>query len=105
MAPTVDGDRSRHRAPRRDNLTDRQVTGGRTVEPATEMHRSSRDPARLRTGLETWLRGVLPAGADPVVPVLEGTSANGMSSETLLFDAEWQEAGTARAGRLVARVA
>ena len=69
------------------------------------MHRSSRDPKRLRAGLEAWLGGVLPSGAEPVVPVLEGTSANGMSSETLLFDAQWNEGGTARGGRLVARVA
>lgn len=69
------------------------------------MHRSSRDPARLRAGLEAWLRRTLPPDADPVVSSLEGTSANGMSSETLLFDASWDDGGSRRAGRLVARLA
>ena len=36
---------------------------------------------------------------------LEGTSANGMSSETLLFDASWTEDGRPADHRLVARVA
>jgi aminoglycoside phosphotransferase (APT) family kinase protein len=75
------------------------------MEPATEMHRSSRDPARLRVGLAAWLARTLPGGASPAVLSLEGTSANGMSSETLLFDAEWHEGGATRAGRLVARLA
>ena len=70
-----------------------------------ELQRSSRDPDRLRLGLEAWLATKLPSGAAPTVGSLESTSANGMSSETLLFDAEWTEGGDRRAERLVARVA
>jgi aminoglycoside phosphotransferase (APT) family kinase protein len=71
----------------------------------TELQRSSRDPARMAEGLRAWLGGVLPPGAEPAVAGLEGTSANGMSSETLLFDASWTEDGATRRHQLVARVA
>ncbi len=75
------------------------------MEPATEMHRSSRDPERLRAGLEGWLARRLPGGARPLVPAVQGTSANGMSSETLLFEAEWQRGAEREKRSLVARVA
>src|SRR5215471_4663106 len=73
--------------------------------PATEMRRSSRDHAVVREGLERWLAGHLPAGAGPRVTGLEGTSSNGMSSETLLFEAEWRDDAGLRQERLVARLA
>jgi aminoglycoside phosphotransferase (APT) family kinase protein len=69
------------------------------------LQRSSRDPDQLRQRLEGWLATKLPPDAAPVVGSLEGTSANGMSSETLLFDAEWARDGVRRPHRLVARVA
>jgi len=69
------------------------------------MHRSSRDPQELRPRLEAWLAGLLPAGAAPKVPELEATSANGMSSETILFTAEWTENGETQGHDLVARIA
>lgn len=50
-------------------------------EPQSELKRSSRDPAALTEQLERWLPG------SPTVSGIEGTSATGMSSETLLFDA------------------
>src|SRR6476646_2342383 len=71
----------------------------------TEMQRSSRDPQELRPRLETWLTGLLPAGAEPKVPELEATSANGMSSETVLFTAAWTEGQQTREELLVARIA
>jgi aminoglycoside phosphotransferase (APT) family kinase protein len=67
--------------------------------------RSSRDHDTLRDRLEAWLSTRLPAGAEPRITAIEGTAANGMSSETLLLDAEWAEAGERRARRLVARLA
>src|SRR5262245_12659827 len=69
------------------------------------MQTSTRDRDRLRADLERWLATRLPAGADPRVEPLEGTSSNGMSSETLLFDATWHDGDTPRRERLVARVA
>jgi aminoglycoside phosphotransferase (APT) family kinase protein len=71
----------------------------------TEMKRSSRDPSALREGLERWLQTKLAPGARPRVGEIGGTSATGMSSETLLFDATWDEDGASRTERLVARVA
>jgi aminoglycoside phosphotransferase (APT) family kinase protein len=71
----------------------------------TELRRSSRDHEEIRRRLEAWLATRLPAGAVPTIASLEGTSANGMSSETLLFDARWTQAGVDRFERLVARVA
>jgi aminoglycoside phosphotransferase (APT) family kinase protein len=70
-----------------------------------ELQRSSRDLDRMRERLELWLATKLPPDAAPVLRSLEGTSANGMSSETLLFDAEWTHDGARCLRRLVARVA
>jgi aminoglycoside phosphotransferase (APT) family kinase protein len=78
---------------------------GDAADDATVLQRSSRDHARVQQQLEVWLEGVLPAGAAPSITSLDGTSANGMSSETLLFDASWLESGTRRRERLVARLA
>lgn len=66
--------------------------------------RSSRDPEELRARMETWLAKQLPAGAAPRVPEVTSPSSNGMSSETLLFDASWTEGGAEQSGRFVARV-
>src|SRR4051794_4062906 len=73
--------------------------------PEVDMHRSSRDPQQLRPRLEGWLSGLLPAGAEPKIPELEATSANGMSSETVLFTAAWTEGDRGREEQLVARIA
>lgn len=49
---------------------------------------STRDPDDLRRRLVTWLAARVP---DPEVPVIDAPTTNGMSSETLLFDASWTE--------------
>jgi aminoglycoside phosphotransferase (APT) family kinase protein len=67
--------------------------------------RSTRDIGRLRDGLTAWLAGQLPPGSSPVVSELTEPPSVGQSSETLLFEAAWQENGTARSRPLVARVA
>lgn len=66
---------------------------------------SSRDASTVPGLLADWLATLLPAGADPVVVLHSGIDANGMSSETLLFDATWTEGGKQQIGRYVARVA
>ena len=70
-----------------------------------ELQRSSRDREAVRAALEKALAGYLKTGKDHVVGELAGTSATGMSSETLLFDASWVEDGLKRTESLVARVA
>ncbi|WP_028635619.1 phosphotransferase family protein [Nocardioides sp. URHA0032] len=70
-----------------------------------KMQRSSRDPSTLPTRLADWLATLLPDGADPVVTLHSGVDANGMSSETIILDADWTEGGVPRHGEYVARVA
>ncbi|HEX5944792.1 MAG TPA: phosphotransferase family protein [Acidimicrobiales bacterium] len=76
-----------------------------TAPEATELRRSSRDHTAVRTGLAAWLAGRLPDGAAPEILALEATSANGMSSETLLVDAAWSTDGHRDVHRLVWRLA
>lgn len=74
-------------------------------QPAQEeMKRSTRDAEALRDALRTWLAQKLPAGASPEISDVSSPTANGMSSETLLFDARWQDDGKQCEGSFVARV-
>ncbi|MBW8487230.1 phosphotransferase family protein [Actinomadura parmotrematis] len=66
---------------------------------------SSRRPDKVRADLQAWLAGRLGAGADPVITDLTAPERNGLSSETVLFDAEWTASGARAAHRLVARLA
>ncbi len=79
------------------------ITADRTA--ASPVRRSSRDPVQLGPRLERWLATELPPDANPKVSDLSGTSATGMSSETVLFDASWNESGSQRRESLVARIA
>ncbi|SDC62907.1 phosphotransferase family protein [Rhodococcus tukisamuensis] len=66
---------------------------------------SRNDPAVMRSSLERWLATVLEPSADPAVTAVEVPAANGMSNETVLFDATWTEDGRRSEHRLVARIA
>lgn len=70
-----------------------------------KLKRTARDAATVPALLEGWLADALPAGAEPQVRLHSGIDANGMSSETLVFDATWTEDGVRRSGEYVARVA
>jgi len=63
---------------------------------------STRDRGELRERLERWLAGRF--GEASVSP-LGGPATNGMSSETLLFDARWREDGARKSASLVGRLA
>ncbi|MFC4604122.1 phosphotransferase family protein [Rhodococcus kronopolitis] len=74
---------------------------------------SQRDTAELGRELQAWLETRLHEGANPQVTDVRLPGANGMSSETILFDAVWTEStedalfsepGTRRTHELVARV-
>jgi aminoglycoside phosphotransferase (APT) family kinase protein len=68
-----------------------------------EVQRSTRTPEQLRAGLQEWIEGARPGAR---ITHLDIPSSNGMSSETVLFDATWEgDGGVAEAHRLVARVA
>ncbi len=75
------------------------------VPVPTEMQRSSRDPAVLQDQLETWLVGRLPSDACPAITAIAATSATGLSSDTILMTAEWNEGSDRTARELVARIA
>src|SRR3954452_9738297 len=71
----------------------------------TELQRSSRAPAVLRAQLENWLRSRLPADASPSITTISATSATGLSSDTILFTAEWDDHAGRTVHDLVARIA
>jgi len=64
--------------------------------------RSTRDIETTRARLEAWLAEKLPGAR---IEKLASPSGTGMSSETLLFEAAWNEAGAGRSAPFVARVA
>ncbi|GAA3509409.1 hypothetical protein FHR32_005670 [Streptosporangium album] len=59
-----------------------------------QIRTSTRDLGELRERLRSWLTGRL--GGPVTVSRLSAPSGNGMSSETLLFDASWDSAGDGR---------
>jgi len=65
---------------------------------------STRDPGVLADQLQSWLIGVLPPESAPVISNVSSPESNGMSSETLLFDVQWNKDGSPVSRRLVARI-
>lgn len=66
---------------------------------------SSRDRNETRASLEQWLIERLGTDADARITEFVVPEGNGMSSETILFDAEWTEGGERSVHRLVMRLA
>src|SRR4051794_16097554 len=71
----------------------------------TELQRSSRDGAVLQRQLEKWLASRLPGTASPAITAVSATSATGLSSDTILFAADWDDGDGRRSHDLVARIA
>jgi len=65
---------------------------------------TARDAGEMRKRLRAWLERVLPAGVAPEVSEVSAPSGPGLSSETLLFDAQWRERGASAGGSFVARM-
>ena len=82
-----------------DEIAREEVADG--ARPAATL----RDPSALQAALAMWLDIRLGDGARPRITALEMPSANGMSSDTVLFDAEWHEGDARVRRRLVARIA
>ncbi len=78
--------------------------GGSVGTEPERITTSTRDPRRMAAQLGEWLGGVLPAGSGPEITEVTSPESNGMSSETLLFTAAWQEGGQRVERRLVARI-
>jgi aminoglycoside phosphotransferase (APT) family kinase protein len=75
------------------------------LDQVERLQRSSRDVTTLPAVMSRWLSTVLPDGADPEVTVESGVDSNGMSSETIILTAHWQDDGQPIEQKLVARVA
>lgn len=75
------------------------------LDKVDRLQRSSRDVTTLPAVMSTWLSTVLPAGANPEVTVESGVDSTGMSSETIILTARWQQDGEPIEQKLVTRVA
>ncbi len=75
------------------------------LDKVDHLQRSSRDVSALPKVMSQWLSTVLPGGATPEVTVQSGVDATGMSSETIILTARWQQDGQRTEQKLVARVA
>jgi aminoglycoside phosphotransferase (APT) family kinase protein len=81
------------------------VTNEPAVEDVGRMQRSSRDTTAVPRLMSLWLSTVLPGGATPDITVESGVDSTGMSSETIILTARWQEDSHPVEQKLVARVA
>jgi aminoglycoside phosphotransferase (APT) family kinase protein len=77
---------------------------GRAGLEAEHITTSTRDPQELAERLERWLGTTVRAGGSPTISQVSSPESNGMSSETLLFTARWEEEGAPVERRLVARI-
>ncbi|HYR14357.1 MAG TPA: phosphotransferase family protein, partial [Mycobacterium sp.] len=79
------------------------------TEPAVEdvgrLQHSSRDVSALPDVISGWLSTVMPGGVAPEITVESGVDSTGMSSETIILTARWEEDGQPVTQKLVARVA
>lgn len=66
--------------------------------------KSTRNLSVLPKILEGWLASRLPGSSRPRVTGLSAPSSSGMSTETVLFEAEWEEGGKTKQESLVARI-
>jgi aminoglycoside phosphotransferase (APT) family kinase protein len=70
-----------------------------------QMTVSTRDPAALAEALRGWLGGKLALSEPPVISGVRMPPSGGLSSTSLLFEAEWPSAGARQRGAYVARMA
>ena len=76
-----------------------------STREALQVTKSTRDRDTLRTDLQRWLATRLGDAANVEITSFEAPESNGMSSETILFDAIWTEGGERASHRLVMRLA
>jgi aminoglycoside phosphotransferase (APT) family kinase protein len=75
------------------------------LDKVDRLQRSSRDVTTLPAVMSNWLSTLLPGGATPQVTVESGVDSTGMSSETIILTARWEQDGQPMTQELVARVA
>jgi aminoglycoside phosphotransferase (APT) family kinase protein len=75
------------------------------LDEVSRLQHSSRDTTAIPDLISRWMAAVLPGGVTPRVNVESGVDSNGMSSETIVLTARWDQGGKPIERRLVARVA
>jgi aminoglycoside phosphotransferase (APT) family kinase protein len=78
---------------------------GTVALQAEHITRTTRRPDETAERLQAWLTRTLGSGRKPVLTELSTPESTGMSSETVLFTATWDENGAPVRRRLVARIA
>jgi aminoglycoside phosphotransferase (APT) family kinase protein len=86
-------------------MEEASVANEPVLDKVDKLQRSSRDVTTLPAVLSKWLATKLPGAATPQVTVESGVDSTGMSSETIILTARWEEDGRAVTQKLVARVA
>jgi aminoglycoside phosphotransferase (APT) family kinase protein len=74
------------------------------THPDWRLRVSSRDPTSLLAGLTDWFSHTMGVESRPRLTSFGSPGKAGMSSETLLFDLDWEENGVARHGAFVLRL-
>lgn len=77
---------------------------GTVTLDADRITTTTRDPAETATRLQAWLGRTFGPQAHPAVTGLSTPASNGMSSETVLFTAAWDDGGTRTEQPMVARI-
>jgi aminoglycoside phosphotransferase (APT) family kinase protein len=86
-------------------MEEASVANEPVLDKVDKLQRSSRDVTTLPAVMSKWLSTVLPGGATPRVTVESGVDSTGMSSETIILTARWEQDGQPITQKLVARVA
>ncbi len=87
--------------PRGDDPPEPPAVRGERIQ----MTVSTRDPETLAGALQEWLAGKLGLSEPPVISGVRMPPSGGLSSTSLLFEAEWSDGGAPRRGAYVARMA
>ncbi|HEX9033237.1 MAG TPA: phosphotransferase family protein [Streptosporangiaceae bacterium] len=74
-------------------------------DEAVKMTVSQRDPETLGAALRGWLAGRLSLSEPPAISGVRMPVSGGLSSTSVLFEAEWTSGGAAQRGAYVARMA
>ncbi len=77
---------------------------GAVTLDADRITTTTRDPAETADRLQAWLGRTFGPGTHPAVSGLSSPASNGMSSETVLFTAAWDDGGRRSERQMVARI-
>ena len=88
-----------------DPMGDEHSNASEATQNTARPESSRRDPVQTQIDIEKWLATKLPEGSEPSVSEVHVPESNGMSSETVLVDANWIVDGERVERPLVFRIA